>query len=138
MEKVFVDTNIFLDWLGGREPFYAYAKELFKKAERKEITVLLSTMTYITVAYILRKEIGSEKVRKALAGIRTITHVCESGAREIDLALLSDIKDFEDAFHYYTATHNQASVLITRNVKDFKHAGLPVMTAEEYLKSTQT
>lgn len=79
-----MDTNIILDWLGGREPFYAYVKELLKKAERKEITILLSTMTYITVEYILSKEIGKEKVRKALAGIRTITHICESGEQEID------------------------------------------------------
>ena len=134
MERVFVDTNIVLDWLGERVPFYKYAKDLFKKAERDELVVLLSTMSFITVEYILRKEIGKEKALKALTGIRRITTVCNSGEKEIDLALLSGLKDFEDAFQYHTAKSNHADVLITRNVKDFKNVGMPIMTAEEYIK----
>ena len=134
MERVFADTNIVLDWLGKREPFYGYARDLFLKAERKEITVLLSTMSFISVEYILRKEIGREKALKALAGIRSIAVVCDAGEREIDLALLSGLGDFEDAFQYFTAKNNGANVLVTRNVKDFKGADLPVMTAEAYLK----
>ncbi len=135
MERVFVDTNIILDWLGEREPYYPYAKDLFRKAERKEILILVSTMSYITVEYILRKQIGKERVLKALLGIRTITNICESGEKEIDLSLMSEMRDFEDAFQYYNAKNNKATVLITRNKKDFKGAEIPVMTAEEYLKS---
>ncbi|MDX1940525.1 MAG: PIN domain-containing protein [Saprospiraceae bacterium] len=138
MEKVFVDTNIVLDWIGARAPFYEYARGLFKKAEKKELIVLLSTMSFITIEYILRKEIGKEKALKTLVGVRTITTVCDNGQKEIDLALLSDFKDFEDAFQYYTAKNNHADVLITRNVKDFKNAEIPVMTAEEYLKLSKT
>lgn len=134
MERVFVDTNIILDWLGERVPFYKYAKDLFKEAEKGELVALLSTMSFITVEYILSKEIGKEKVLKALSGIRRITTVCSSGEKEIDLALLSDLKDFEDAFQYHTAISNHADVLITRNVRDFKNVGMPIMTAEEYLK----
>lgn len=96
--------------------------------------VLLSTMSFITIEYILRKELGKEKTLKALTGIRSITTVCSSGEKEIDLALLSGLKDFEDAFQYHTAKSNHADVLITRNIKDFKNVDLPVMTAEAYLK----
>lgn len=133
MERVFADTNIILDWLGKRDPYYAYARDLFLKAERKEIVVLLSTMSFISVEYILRKEIGKEKALKALTAIRSIVEVCDAGEREIDLALLSDMKDFEDAVQYFTAKNNGSDVLITRNVKDFKNTALPVMTAEAYL-----
>ena len=48
----------------------------------------------------LTGNITREKVLKALIGVRTITQVCEGGEKEIDLSLLSDIKDFEDAFQY--------------------------------------
>lgn len=134
VDRVFADTHIVLDWLGRREPFYGYARNLFLKAERKEIVVLLSTMTFVTVEYLLSREIGAEETRKALSGIRSIAGVCHSGAAEIDLALLSHFRDFEDAFQYFTAKNNQAAVFITRNIKDFKHADMPVLTAEEYLK----
>ena len=134
MEKVFVDTNIIIDWLGKREPFFKYAKGVFQLADDNKITLLLSSMSFVTVEYILRKEIGKDKVKKALLGIRTFSRVCNTGEKEIDLALLSDMKDFEDALQYFTAKNNLANVIITRNPKDFLKSTLPVMSAEEYLK----
>jgi predicted nucleic acid-binding protein len=133
-DPVFVDTNIILDWLGRREPFFQYAEELFLKAENEEIEILISTMSYISTEYILRKQIGKEKARQALMGIRTISTVCTSGGKVVDLALVSDIKDFEDAFQYYTAINNLASIIITRNPKDFEGSKIPIMSAEEYIK----
>ncbi len=135
MEKVFVDTNIILDWLSQRKPFFIFAKQLFLKGENKEIKILISTMSFISTEYILRKQIGKEKAKQALAAIRTICEVCNSGEKEIDLSLVSSFKDFEDAFQYYNALNNSAKVIITRNPKDFKKSKIPVMSAEEYLKS---
>lgn len=134
MEKLFVDTNIILDWLGKREPFFKYAKELFRKGEDGEVVILISTMSYISIEYILRKHIGKLHARQALAAIRTISKVCSSGEKEIDLSLISSLKDFEDAFQYYSALNNSADILITRNPKDFSNSQIPVMSAEEYLK----
>lgn len=135
MEKVFVDTNIILDWLGKREPFFDYAKALFLKGEKKELEILVSTISFINTQYILRKQIGKEKAKQTLAAMRTICTVCSSGEKEIDLALISSFTDFEDAFQYYSALNNAAKVIITRNPKDFATAEIPIMSAEEYLKS---
>lgn len=137
MEKVFVDTNIILDWLGKREPFFKYAKELFLKGEKKEIEVLVSTISFINTQYILRKQIGKEKAKQTLAAMRTICTVCSSGEKEIDLALVSSFTDFEDAFQYYSALNNVAKVIITRNPKNFASSEIPIMSAEEYLKSLE-
>lgn len=70
-------------------------------------------------------------------GIRTISTVCNSGGKEIDLALVSDMKDFEDAFQYYTAINNSVNIIITRNPKDFEDSRIPIMSAEEYIKLSQ-
>ena len=134
MEKVFVDTNIILDWLGKRQPYFKYAKELFKKAEDKKIEIFISTMSFISTEYILRKQIGKEQAKQALAAIRTISRVCQSGEKEIDLSLVSKMKDFEDSFQYYNALNNSADVIITRNPKDFQGSAIPIMNAEEYIK----
>jgi predicted nucleic acid-binding protein len=135
LDKVFVDTNIILDWLAQRKPFFEFARELFRKGEEKEIIILISTMSFISTEYILRKQIGKQKAKQALAAIRTICKVCDSGEKEIDLSIVSSMKDFEDAFQYYTALNNLAKVIITRNPKDFTNSELPIMSAEEYLKS---
>ena len=130
-----MDTNIILDWLGKREPYFEYAKELFIKGEEKEIELLISTISFINTQYILRKQLGKDKAKLALAAIRTICKVCPGGEKEIDLALVSSMKDFEDAFQYYSALNSSADVIITRNPKDFQHAEIPIMSAEEYLKA---
>jgi len=137
LEKVFVDTNIILDWLGEREPHFKWAKELFSKGEENEIEILVSAISFIYTQYILRKQIGKEKAKQTLAAMRTITTVCASSEKEIDLALVSSFSDFEDAFQYYSALNNSAKVIITRNPKDFKNSSIPIMNAEEYLKSVE-
>jgi predicted nucleic acid-binding protein len=135
VDKVFVDSNIILDLLAQRVPFFISAKELFKKAENGEIEILISTMSFISTEYILRKQIGKDKAKLALAAIKSLTTVCTSGEKTIELVLLSTMNDFEDAFQYYTALENSANVLITRDPKGFTAATIPVMNAEDYLKT---
>lgn len=135
LPKVFVDTNVFLDLLAKRAPFYEQARNLFYKAEDEEIEILISTISFVNTQYILQKQVGRDKAKQALAAIRTIVTVCSSGKKEIDLALASSFKDFEDAFQYYIALNNKAEVIITRNQKDFSNSMLPIMNAEAFLKS---
>ncbi len=135
MERVFLDTNIILDLLAQREPFFDAAQRLFRLGEEKKVLLLISTMSYITTEYILRKQMGKPEALKALEGLRKISQVGSSGEKEIDLSLVSSFKDFEDAFQYYTALKNEARVLVTRNFKDFAHSQIPVMSAESYVKS---
>lgn len=134
-DKIFVDTNIVIDLLAVREPFYKEAKQIFQLAEKNKIEIQLSSITFVNIKYILRKQIGKEQAKNVVQGIRLITSVCNVGEKEIDLALISDMKDFEDAVQYYTAVNNKSKVIITRNTKDFKKSELPVMTAEEYVSS---
>ena len=135
MESVFVDTNIILDWLGKRVPFFEPAKSLFKKCEEGQFNLLISTISVITTEYVLRKELGKEKTRQSLSAVRSLCKVCVSGGREIDLSIASTFRDFEDAFQYYTAINNGAQVFITRNPKDFTESNIPVMSADAFLKS---
>ena len=52
----------------------------------------------------------------------------------VELSLSSDFKDFEDGLQYFTAIENNIKTLLTRNLKDYKTAEIPVMTAEQYLE----
>ena len=70
MRKVFVDTNIILDWLANRAPFAESAQQLFYRAEIKKVELMTSTMAFISAEYILRKQVGKEKTLVLLAGIR--------------------------------------------------------------------
>ncbi|MCR9103626.1 MAG: PIN domain-containing protein [bacterium] len=42
MNKLFIDTNIVLDLLGQRAPFYQDAAKLFSLADRKEVKSIIT------------------------------------------------------------------------------------------------
>ncbi len=134
MNGVFVDTDIVLDLLGNRKPFYRHAAELFTIADRSEITIFVSSLSFSNLNYILSKQYSANQARKILMKFKTLVTVLSASDKVVELALLSDFKDFEDALQYFTALENGVTLLLTRNLKDYKTAGIPIMTAEQYLK----
>jgi predicted nucleic acid-binding protein len=135
MKRIFIDTNIMLDLLGERIPFYEEAAQLATQADLKKIVLVVSPISFATVNYFLVKFqnalIAKEKLRK----FKIICEVYALHDSIIDKALNSNFNDFEDALQYYSAVDAGCEIIITRNGKDFKNSLLPVMTANEYLKS---
>ncbi|MBK7388683.1 MAG: PIN domain-containing protein [Bacteroidetes bacterium] len=134
MAKVFVDTDIILDLLAGREPYYQYAAKLFSLADSGKIEICVSSLTFSNLNYILSKQFSVAQARKKLLTFKTLVTVLNVNEKVVDLALNSDFKDFEDALQYFTATEFKVTTLLTRNLKDFKKAEIAVLSAEQYLK----
>ena len=133
MEKLFVDTNIVLDLLQKREEFYREAQELFTLADKKKVKLYISSLTIANTHYLLSRHYNSNDSRKILAKFKVLVEVLSLDHKIIDLALTSDLKDFEDAVQYYTALENNMDLIITRNKRDFKKQSIPVLTAKEYI-----
>ena len=135
MEKVCADTDIILDLLGKREPFYIYSAELFSLADQGKIKICVSSLSFANLHYILTRQYSADLSRKKLLKFKTLVTILPVTDKIIDLALSSDFKDFEDGIQYFTAIEQGIKVLLTRNLKDFKSAEIPVLTSEQFLKS---
>lgn len=135
MRRLFLDTNIVIDLLGKRDPFYEDVVRLFTLAYHKKLQLVVSSLTFATASYVLQKSNSSEAVRNLLANFRQLTQVAITDERVVDDAIASPFNDFEDAIQYYTALKAKADAIITRNGKDFVFSKLPVMTAAEYLSA---
>lgn len=135
MSRIFLDTNVILDLLGERVPFFDSIAKVATLADQKKLTIIVSPLSLTTVDYVLNKYETSESVLNKLRKFKIICEVCEVNEEIIDKALNSSFKDFEDAVQYFTALQSNCSMIITRNGKDFKHSTIPIMTAEEYLSS---
>lgn len=135
MEKVFVDTDIILDLLSSREPFYSSSAHLFSEADKGKIKLHVSSLSFSNLNFILSKQYLSEQARKKLLKFKTLVTVLAVTDKVVDLALSSDFKNFEDGLQYFTAIENNIKTLLTRNLKDYRSAEIPVMTAEQFLKS---
>jgi len=135
MSKIFLDTNVILDLLGERVPFFDSIAKIATLADLKKLTLIVSPLSFTTIDYVLNKYETSESVLNKLRKFKIICEVCEVNEETIDKALNSSFKDFEDAVQYFSALQSNCSIIITRNGNDFKHSTIPIMTAEEYLSS---
>ena len=137
MNKIFVDTDVILDLLAQRIPFFHFSAVLFTFAEMKKIELYTTPLIFANTFYVLRKNLVNAEAKNALRKLRILLHIVDSSESIIDKALNSTFSDFEDAIQYYTALQNGISVILTRNLKDYKNASIMVQTPEEYLVSNQ-
>ena len=133
--KLFWDTNVMLDFLGERAPFYISAAKIATLADKRELTVIVSALSYATISYFLTKYEGLEKTKDKLRKFRVISEICALDELIIEKGLNSDFPDFEDSLQYYSALRSECDIIITRNAKDFKKSQIPVMTPDEFLNS---
>lgn len=135
MERIFVDTDIVLDLLGQRMPFYDFSATLFSMADKGEIKLYVSSLSFSNLNYLLSKQYSPGQARMKLLKFKTLVTVLSVTDKVVELALSSDFKDFEDGIQYYTAIENGIKTLLTRNLKDYKSAEIIVMTAEQFIKA---
>ncbi len=134
MDRILVDTNIVLDLLAKRTEFILEAQELFTLSDKKELKLYVSSLTFANIYYILSQKMKLSNTRKILRKFKILVEVLPMDDKIIDLSLESDFKDFEDAIQYHTAIENEINIIITRNLKDFKTAEIPVLTAKDYIE----
>jgi predicted nucleic acid-binding protein len=132
-EKVFVDTDVVIDLLTKREPFYSSASKLFSLAADKNIDLYISPIIITNLHYILRKAIGIEEAINAIRKLRTLVNIVTINEGIVDIVLSSKFKDIEDGFQYYSALNEKIRILVTRNTNDYIGKEIAIMNAEEYL-----
>ena len=133
MQKIFLDTNIVIDFLGERKPFYEPAAKIMTLADHKRISVYTSPSAISTAYYILAKFEGNDVALEKIGKFRLLCDISIMDSVVIDKATSSDFKDFEDAMQYFSALATGCDLIITRNEKDFKSALIPVLNCESYL-----
>lgn len=135
MTQIFLDTDIIIDVLQIRHPFYDSAAELFTLLHEKKVKGFTSSVVFANLHYVLRKTKPHLELLMDLRKLRIIVDILPVGSREVDHALISDFQDFEDALQYFTALAGKMDALITRNKKDYRKAKIAVLSPQEFLSS---
>ena len=133
MERLFLDTNIVIDLLAKRVPFYKEAQDLFTLGDKKEVQLFISALTFANPYYSISKHHKAVETRRHLANFKVLVTVLPIDNKIIELSLASEFADFEDGLQYFTALEHNVDILITRNKKDFRNAQIPILSAGEYL-----
>lgn len=135
MDNVLIDTDVILDFFFDREPFAEYATEILNQCEGKKINGFTTPVIIYNVYYLLRKTAKHHLIIEKIKQLLNLIEIAEMDKEVVFDALNSEFKDFEDALQNFSAIKNsKISIILTRNIKDFKKSDLAIMTPETYLK----
>jgi predicted nucleic acid-binding protein len=133
-DKIFLDADVALDHLADRQPFAEYAHRLLALAETGELTICASSLSFSNLYYILRKLKGHDDALALLGKLKLLVRVSAVTEAEIQSALSSRFKDFEDAIQHFAAkAEGGVSAIVTRNKADYANSEIPVLSPDEYL-----
>lgn len=134
--KVFLDTNVLIDYLLRREPFYRDAKKVFELCLYK-IDGFVTPHSLIDVFYMLseRTDAPVEYCQNTILKLRAVLNVVgEDDAMVFSAANNTGFPDFEDSMQYESALSAGVDCILTRNPKDFRNSRLAVCSPVEFLK----
>lgn len=131
--RAFIDTNVIVDVVAKREPFFADSQAVLALCATGDLEGIVSDLTFCNVAYVLRKALGNAQLRNGLRVLKNHLTVVPIGEVAITAALESETTDFEDAVQLEAALANQADVIVTRNVRHFNNSPIMVCTPSELL-----
>jgi predicted nucleic acid-binding protein len=112
MNKFFLDTNVILDLLGERVPFYDAIAKVTTLANQKKITLIVSALSFTTVECILCTYETSDSVLRKLRMFKILCEVCVVDEVTIEKGLNASFTDFQDAVQYFTALQANCSITL--------------------------
>jgi predicted nucleic acid-binding protein len=132
--RLLIDTNITLDFLLQREPFFQAAELLFQAIDTGQVIGYVTATTLTDIFYISRKHTRSVgQARQAVSETLTVMVVCPIDRAVLESAFNSDLVDFEDAVQIFSAVSQGLDGILTRDNKGFLSSPIPVLSIQALL-----
>ncbi len=135
MKRIFIDTNVILDFLADRTPFSEHAAILFQLAKDRKVEIYISAISINNTYYILRKVTSHKNAIQLISELEELVGLQETTRSIIRKALKSNFSDFEDAIQYFSAVQlGNVDIIATRDLKGFKKSDIPILSPETTVK----
>lgn len=128
--KLMIDSNIILDHIGRREPFYEASRKVCLLGLTGEAETFISASMITDLYYILRKDYGSQEAQRMIEEDLGFLKIVSASSEDVSDALSQRWNDFEDCLVSICAKKVGADFIITRNAKDFKRSSIKAISPE--------
>jgi predicted nucleic acid-binding protein len=135
--SILIDLNILLDVLQKREPFYETSARLLASVETGRVQGYVAAHSITTLFYLIQKDKSAADARAIITNLLQFIKIITVSQNTIEQALNLDFRDFEDAVQMISAVQGKVDCLITRNIKDYQPALLPVMQPVDFLATLE-
>ncbi len=135
VNKILIDTNVLIDYLLEREPFFEDAKEVILSCAEGKAKGCIAAHSIPNMFFILRKDYSAKERREVLTNLCSIFDI-EGIDKAKLLAGLSneDFSDFEDCLQMECAKSYGADYIVTRNVADYAASEVKAIIPKNYLE----
>lgn len=136
--RILVDTNVILDIALQREEGFKDAVEFFLWCKKHRNQTYVTSMSLRDIEYVAAKKFHDHKKANII-----VSHVYSLCSKVIGIsadsainAIYEDYKDFEDELIVQAAKESMLDAIVTNNIKDFEHRGVPAFTPKEIMEKT--
>lgn len=136
--KILVDTNIFLDILLQRPPFFRDSHRIFKMVESGVVEGCIAPITINNIAYIARKSHLPDQIRAFIVVMAETFTICQMDSTTVARAAKLDFTDIEDSLQAAMAESHDCGFIITSNVSDYKNSPVTALSATTFLDQFTT
>ena len=129
--KVFLDTNIFLEYFEQRREYKAVDR-LLSAVEDGKLKAVVSAGCVYTLAYLIRMELKRQGIHRPEQTVRlrdllniVLSMVTVAGVSHKNMVSGTNdlaFDDVEDSFQYQCALQTKCDALVTINLKDYRNA----------------
>ena len=135
VNKILLDTNILLDYLLMRNPFYNDASEIVKRCVDGIYKGCVAAHSISNMFFILRKTYSIKERREILLSICEIFDVIGIDKTKLIMGLENEeFSDFEDCLQMECAKDYGAKYIVTRNIDDYKKSEIKAISPSDFLK----
>ena len=131
--KVFLDTNVILDFYDSNRGHYMPTAIVFDLAIKGEIQLAVCAQSFITAFYLLRKAYDKDELYRSMKSLFKLCQITSVDEQIIERALLREGFDFEDTVQYFSSKTIDADIILTQDSKGFNEYDIRHITAEEFL-----
>lgn len=135
VNRILIDTNVLLDYLLTREPFYQDAKNVISVCVDGRVKGCIAAHSISNMFFILRKDYDAKERREVLVNLCSIFDI--EGIDRIKLVSglqNEDFSDFEDCLQMECAKSYGAGYIVTRNIDDYKASEIKAILPKDYLE----
>lgn len=132
---ILIDTNVLIDFIAKREPFYAFSEKVVDFCRQEIIDGAIAGHSVLNAMYILRKNFSLSELKAIFLNLCEFLYIEPVDFEKILSALKDDnFSDFEDCVQMQCALNFRADYIVTRDIKDFRGSEIPAITPEDFCK----
>ena len=133
--NVLIDTCIIIDALQSRKPFDKDAEDVFLSVANRRCVGFLTANSVTDIYYLMHKALHSqEETKKVLGVLFSLFEILDTCGIDCRKALTSEVSDYEDAVMIEAAARAEIDCIVTRNLRDYAGAPMPVYSPEQFVE----